>query len=284
MKKTEKYIYLVLGLILIVVIACGITYIITTNNNETETKEEPNNNQEENNNNEEPTLEDNITLKNTTMNNDTIIQEYEIILNGKTNNLNIFYTYENCREEAICISGNYNDYSFLYNESYENLSSIFTTQKIDQLFNENNFEIIKGVDNKSYLLVSTKNPYSVALYVFNEQLDIVNDGINSDWYEGDNENVFIVYSFVNIPVLENSEAIWYDDAYGINNDNIYVKVENNKIYYLTPNVSYYEDYVYNVYNENYEIQLEERVYTINNNKFTYEVINTYNIAEVFNMI
>ena len=50
MKRTEKYIYLVLGIILIVVIACSITYIVATNNNKTETKEEPNNNQEENNN------------------------------------------------------------------------------------------------------------------------------------------------------------------------------------------------------------------------------------------
>ena len=51
MKKTEKYIYIVLGMILVVVIACGITYMIATNNNKTETKEEnngQNNNQEEN--------------------------------------------------------------------------------------------------------------------------------------------------------------------------------------------------------------------------------------------
>ena len=54
MKKTEKYIYLVLGIILIVVIACGITYIIATNNNQTENTQQENNgqnnNQEENNN------------------------------------------------------------------------------------------------------------------------------------------------------------------------------------------------------------------------------------------
>ena len=38
MKKTEKYIYLVLGIILVVVIACGITYMIATNK-KTEIKE-----------------------------------------------------------------------------------------------------------------------------------------------------------------------------------------------------------------------------------------------------
>ena len=55
MKKIEKYIYLVLGLILIVVIACSVTYIIATNNNNTETNEEPNN-QEGNNSEESITL------------------------------------------------------------------------------------------------------------------------------------------------------------------------------------------------------------------------------------
>ena len=61
MKKTEKYIYIVLGIILIVVIACSITYVIATNNNDAKTKEE-NNNQEENNN------EDSITLSEAELN------------------------------------------------------------------------------------------------------------------------------------------------------------------------------------------------------------------------
>lgn len=58
MKKTEKNIYIVLGIILIVVIASGITYMIATND-KTETKEE-NNNPEENN--QEEDNEEQITL------------------------------------------------------------------------------------------------------------------------------------------------------------------------------------------------------------------------------
>ena len=58
MKKTEKYIYIVLGIILIVVIASGITYMIATND-KTETKEEENNNS---NNNQEENKEEQITL------------------------------------------------------------------------------------------------------------------------------------------------------------------------------------------------------------------------------
>ena len=282
MRKAEKYIYIVLGIILVVVIACGITYMMIVNNNKTETKEEENNNNETTE--QEPTIEDGITLKDTYQSDDEIIQEYEIILNGKQNNININYTYSDCWDNAICINGNYNDYSFFYDELFdEDVTDTFTPQAIDQLFNENNFEIIKGVDNKNYLLIFTKNPYTTALYVFNEQLNIVNDGINSEWYEGDKENAFIIYSFVNIPVLENQQDIWYDDVYNINADNIYVKVENNKIYYLTPNLSY-QDYVGSIYNEVNDIELEERVYTINNNKLTYEVINSYNIAEISNMI
>ena len=51
------------------------------NNNKTETKEEENNNNENNEqeNIETPTIEDGITLKNTIINNDTIIQKYEAV-------------------------------------------------------------------------------------------------------------------------------------------------------------------------------------------------------------
>ena len=134
------------------------------------------------------------------------------------------------------------------------------------------------------MLIFANNPYTALLYVFNDQLNIVNDGIESpNWYEGDTGDGFVLSSFVNIPILENEQDIWYDDTYGINNDNIYVKIENNKIYYLTPNVSY-EDYEGSIYNEVNGVELEERVYTINNNKLTYEVINIYKIKEISNMI
>ena len=278
MKKAEKYIYLVLGIILVVVIACGITYIIATNNNKTETKEE---NNEQNNNQEEPILEDGVTLKNTTTNNSTIIQEYEVILNGKKNNFNVNYTYDSCYDTGYCISGKYNNYNFYYGEFYNmSLDNLFTRQTIEQKFNEDNFEIIKGTDNKNYLLVYTTS----SLYIFDENLEIVNDGINSNWYEGDNENSFIMASITNVPVLDN----YYDDTLNICDNwdsdicSIYVKVENNQIYYLTPNISYH-DYVNN-YEYTTPVEVEERVYTINNGKLTYEVINTYQTSEILNMV
>ena len=125
------------------------------------------------------------------------------------------------------------------------------------------------------------------LYILDDQLNIVNDGIkNPNWYEGDNSDGFVITSFVNIPILD----YYYEDSLNIcDNQNyddchIYVKVENNKIYYLTPNISYHEEYLNHVYDENYEVEVEERLYTINNNKLTYEVINTYPVLEVVNGI
>ena len=242
------------------------------------------NDKEEDNNKEEATIEDGITLKDTYQEGNNIIQEYEIILNDKKNTINISYTASTCRDDTICISGNYNNYEFYYDEIY-NENNSFTIETINQSFNENNFNIIKGTDNKNYLLVFADNPYTAFIYIFNDQLNIVNDGIESaNWYDSDNGDGFVITSFVNIPVLENQENIWYEDTYNTNNNNIYVKVENNKIYYLTPNISYYEEYLNHVYDENYKVEVEERVYTINNNKLTYEVINTYQVLEVSNGI
>ena len=76
MKKVEKYIYIVLGMILVVVIACGITYMMIANNNKTETKEEEKNNNETNE--QEPTIEDGITLKNTYQRDDEMIQNMKL--------------------------------------------------------------------------------------------------------------------------------------------------------------------------------------------------------------
>ena len=53
-------------------------------------KEEDNNKEEK----EEPTIDDGITLKDTYQEGNNIIQEYEIILNNKKNNLQITYTYK----------------------------------------------------------------------------------------------------------------------------------------------------------------------------------------------
>ena len=275
MKKTEKCIYLIIILILVVVIACSITYAITISNNNNEMNNNNENNEQENG--EEPVLEDGITLKDTDKEGESIIQEYEVVLNGIKNNFNINYTYESCYDTNYCISGKYNNYNFYYGEFYNiSLNNLFTIEAINQKFNENNFSIIKGTDNKNYLLVYAMDH----LYIFDENLEIVNDGINSNWYEGDNESAFVIASITNVPMLNN----YYDDSLNVCDNwdldicGVYVKVENDKIYYLTPKISSYD------YEIGTPLEVEERVYTINNSKVTYEVINTYETTEVFNMV
>ena len=251
---------------------------------------EPSNND---NSQEEQVLKDSITLKDTYQEGNNIIQEYEIILNNKKNNLQITYTYkyeiDSLTHVINGIMKNTNLYDMYLRDNINNKNytkeELFNITKLNDEFNETNFKIIKGTDNKSYLSIFADNPYTAFLYIFNDQLNIVSDGIEStNWYDSDNGDGFVITSFVNIPVLENQENIWYEDTYNTNNNNIYVKVENNKIYYLTPNISYYEEYLNHVYDENYEVEVEERVYTINNNKLTYEVINTYQVLEVSNGI
>ena len=191
MKRVEKYIYLVLGIILIVVIACSITYIVATNNNKTEIKEEPNNNQEENNSKEEETdLKDSVTLKNTYQENNTIIQEYEIILNNKVNNVIVKYNYQS--DEAYNndiheITGTINNTEIVkrryinINETEYTKENTFNTSNINNIFNEDNFNIIKGTDNKNYLLVQTVAIDALSgfntsnLYVYNDELELSYD-------------------------------------------------------------------------------------------------------------
>ena len=58
----------------------------------------------------------------------------------------------------------------------------------------------------------------------------------------------------------------------------YVKIVDNKIYNL---VSLFNE---DIIDGSENGKLEERVYTINNNKLEYEVINTYTITKTINMI
>lgn len=174
MKKTEKYIYIVLGIILVVVIACGITYMIAINNNKTETKEEENNNNETTE--QEPTIEDGITLKNTYQSDDEMIQEYEVVLNGKEQNMNIIYTQEKDELGIETITGSLGNET-VYLDMYDtpNEETAFNINRINQNFNEQNFQIIKGSDNKSYLVIASMLNYPTGIRM---NYEIYNDNLN----------------------------------------------------------------------------------------------------------
>ena len=93
--KKNTVLYIIIT-ILLIIIAIGITYIIMDNKNKEEIVEPSDNDKKEEtpNKEEDPVKEDGVTLKNSIKNNDTITQEYEIILNGKEQNIKIIFTYD----------------------------------------------------------------------------------------------------------------------------------------------------------------------------------------------
>ena len=299
MRKAEKYIYIVLGIILVVVIACSITYMMIVNNTKTETKEEENNNNETTE--QEPTIEDGITLKDTYQSDDEMIQEYEVVLNGKRKMLTIVYTYQ-YDDELIAhqIEGKLNNLS-LYNkmkrDEYDPTTGIvihkypkdelFNIESLRSDFNQDNFQIITGEDAKNYLVVFSEyieayqdgEDFNSNAYILNDNLEVISNIEDYDAYIPVTSNAFRLYNKDYNIVLEVENANpWYNDS--ICNDYFchkIFKIENNKIYYLVAKIK-------NNYTESDYGTLEERVYTINNDELKYEVINTYKITEMGNMI
>ena len=294
--KKNTILYIIIT-ILLIVIAVGVTYIIMDNNNKTETKEEENNNNENNEqeNIETPTIEDGITLKNTIINNDTIIQKYEAVLNGKVNNITITYTYENFIDfsDTHAITGMFNNREIIRNCYVNTLGKNYTKENtfnvsnINNIFDEKNFNIIKGTDNKSYLLVQTVNEMTgnfntSELYLYNDELELISRNIISAEESPDytSHDGFIIDNFIgNIPCDYVNNTPLYKRTFKIVDDTTvengqYTKIENNKIYFLFPKL-----------NENLDGGiLEERIYTINNNKLEYTVNATYQFNSVCQQI
>lgn len=280
----KKYYILIVVLCLIII---GEVVVIFLNSNQ-EVKPEDSNihipKEEENVN-----VDDSVTLKETRVENDSIIQEYSVVLNGKENMLIMRYNFEPPIEENgnyEIIRGSFNTNTLYYKEEpiNSNLYNDFNVERINNSFNEDNFRLIKGSDNKNYLLVIVYNFYSrylnngVDLYIFNDDLELVHGELNN--YTGCESSVMTIKSGVTSLILEDDTSPWYTDVYQIcdseDNCQINVKIENNQIYYLMPVLDYHLENGYGL--------LEERVYTINNNELEYEVINTYTIVNGYGQI
>lgn len=283
--------YLILGVLIIVLSIEGvIIYKDFINNTKEENKVINNNNKEDNDsnlnnkeNNEIENLTDGVKLKNTKKESDKIIQEYEVVLNGKKQNLTLNYELEKT-EYYYDIITKLNDIEFYhyasYNpelESYEiGFDKTFTVDFINSHFNEKNFTIIKGLDNKNYLAIYNyvrmhEDFGYIKYYIFNEDLELINkeDILIEDRGQG------LLFGEGCDEDYEkcNSGNMWYEETQNIFNYETYqirAKIEDNKIYALVGGNC-------NPVNIDEDI-LEERVYTINNNKLEYEVINTYKIA------
>lgn len=247
--KKNTVLYIIIT-ILLIIIAIGITYIIMDNKNKEEIVEPSDNDKKEEtpNKEEDPVKEDGVTLKNSIKNNDTITQEYEIILNGKEQNIKIIFTYD----ENNGIKGVLNN-NILYLEMDTTPidKNMFSTVKINKEFNEKNFNLIKGKDNKNYLLIATKeiNPSGIKMNyeIFNEQLDKINEASIPF-----HTSTQCIYDLNNIE-LENEMIEIYNLDPGKECNYIRGKVENNQIESLFYDCD----------------TIEHRIYTINENKVEY---------------
>lgn len=235
-----------IGIIIIligVIVAEGV-YLFTS-------KEE----KEENESNGNETSEDYVKLVNTKEEDNQVIQEYEMVLNGEYQEFDI--TFEiNVGEGYWDIDSTLGD-SYLFSVWYDTDPLNNYVDFIAQYFNENNFIIFPGIDGVNYLIIQgyafpPAGGVGIDYNIFNQNWDYIG-------------NLAVIYQGQGV-VLED-ESVWYLDNLNIDTvqdyNKIRSKIEGDKIY----NLYYTCDY------------MEERVYTINNNKLEYEVINQYKILE-----
>ncbi len=272
--KLKKGLLITLLVVIVALGASGITYLIMDKNSTT--PETPTN---------QPTeVKEQIKRVETVKNGEKIVQKYEIQMNGKTVPVNVEFTkrLEVLDEQYEIIEGSINnkqiylDYTYTYknenDKDYEEAIN-FLPNTIDREFTINNFKIIKGTDNKDYLVAYGLIDFNFdaevpsKLYVFNDKMELLQFPKNED-------SKFCTPDggeYINIDKanLVTKEDIWYENTFGLRNARrVTTKIVDNKIYQLTQIMKVLPE-------ENDYGTIEERVYTINNNKLEYTVANTY---------
>ena len=249
-----------IGIIIVlvgVIVAEGV-YLFTNKEDEKENNSSiniPKEEEEENESNDDETSEDYVKLVDTREEDNQVIQEYEMVLNGEYQEFEIVF--ENVGNTVVEVNANLANIQVYWALSHF-LNKEFNLDTINKEFNENNFLIMKGID-KNYLIVISEiyseNGTDISYEILNSQLEPIGH--------------LIVYYGSQGLILESEISVGYENSYQdlfeieINNATfIRSKIEDNKIYHYYYNC----DYV-----------LEERVYTINNDKLEYEVINTYQV-------
>lgn len=226
-------------------------------------------------------VEDYVRLVDTREEGNQIIQNYEMVLNGEHQEFEIEFDCELGRG----INGDFDTYyvtaefdnALLYDmESYDQ-SNVFNISDINKNFNADNFRIITGGDNKSYLTVYGNTSYGIMLYIFNDDLELLTDDLIS----------FDIFSFNGFPItleysvpcqLESGVQPWYENEWNVSTNHfINVKIEDNKIYFLAPTMK-------SSIAESEFGTVEERVYTISDSNLKYEVLNVYSVIGVCNGI
>ena len=207
--------------------------------------------------------EDYVKLVNTKEEDNQVIQEYEMVLNGEYQEFDI--TFEiNVGEGYWDIDSILGD-SYLFSVWYDTDPLNNYVDFIAQYFNENNFIIFPGIDGVNYLIIQgyafpPAGGVGIDYNIFNQNWDYIG-------------NLAVIYQGQGV-VLED-ESVWYPNNLFIDSlkdeKQIRSKIEGDKIYNLY--------YTCEAVGDDLQQNLEERVYTINHDKLEYEVINQYKILE-----
>lgn len=263
----EKILYVVIACLLII-ISSGVTYIVMDNNNSKEGKENKTPIKENSN------IKDEIKLVDIKEEDNKIIENFKIILNSKENNLEVIFDYQKGDPWGY-VSAKVSNNQFVSFAIPE--GSNFNKEKIKDMFNENNFKIIKGEDNKNYLAIGSMANNAGYVYIYNDNLEVLNANTN-DAYKINNG--FVAFPFGNNPCGIEKDPI-YENDFNLKNDygllkGLHLKIDNNKIYYLRVITDSDNKMDFNNY------YLEEIVYTINNNQMTYKTLDKYKVLEFCN--
>ncbi len=271
MKKVERFLYLIIIVVLLGFLSAVGTYIaLQSKNNNVK-----NNNHSENNKTPDKDnstkLEDSIKFVSTKTNNDEVIKSFKIVLNGKESNINVKFIKEKFEgEQFIRASFKEKEIYAISNNYYED-SEQFQVNKVAQDFDESKFRIIRGIEGKNYLIVLANVNTSNYFYVFNDNMELVPSNIKPNCGPDGSFPLMITISHYD---LKDNKKPWYKDSFDFCTDEnceIRSKIENNMIYTLVSDI-------HENIKENDIGTLEERVYTINNNKLEYKVINNYKIV------
>lgn len=291
MKKAFPYI--ITG-VLCAALAGGIVFCLMNsndkNNNRGDNKDSNYTEVDKDKNNENNSTEK-VILKSTEMKNSKIVQTFEISMNGKKVLFNVDYTDKAEKLDSVdaidgiegleTLEGKINDITL--NSSLKNIADmehykkvLFEKSVIDKIFTTRNFRIIKGSDNKDYLLVNTQIqdnfnfPVANYLYIFNDTLELINNTLDSAFNGGKGMMIH------NGPdSILSSEVVSYENDFGysgLTSKNIRVKIMNNKILYQYS--------VLSTNNSDSYGNIEEREYTISNNKLEYKVLGTHKADDI----
>lgn len=276
MKKFEKYIYLVFIVILIGALSSTITYIVLNNktNNQNVNNKNENNSDNENNNMD---LKNTVKFKNITTSNSKIIETFDIVMNNKKSVFEIEYSSKNDEANAIInIKLPETKQTLMVDLNEHTTFENFNTDYLKNYIKENNFQFIKGEDNKDYLLVVVEAENfsggpSAYLYAYDDDMNLVTGDVSYDSCSND-EMMAIVYGPTSNETVEEPGKSGYRNNFNLTkkyDDTINVKIEGDKVYYLKAD--------YNAANDEIDGILEERIYTIKNSKWEYKIKNKFKI-------